>query len=108
MDKKKMINLERKRVTHMNTINPKKFGLSIGATFAMLYTACMIVIMTVGKEGVVFLFNTIFHGIDVTSLIRTTMPWYNMAIGLIEIFIIGWLLGATIASIYNFGIKNEK
>lgn len=93
---------------HMNTINPKKFGLAIGTTFATLYSACILVVMTVGKGGVVFLFNTLIHGIDVTPLIRTSMPWYNMVIGLIEIFIVGWLLGATIASIYNLGIKNEK
>jgi len=31
-----------------------------------------------------------------------------MAMGLIEIFIVGWLPSATIASIYNFGQRKEK
>jgi len=30
-----------------------------------------------------------------------------MAMGLIEIFIVGWLTGATIVSIYNFGQRKE-
>ena len=92
----------------MNTINPKKFGLAVGSTFSLLYVACIIVIMSAGKEGVVFIFNTLFHGLDVTSLIRTTMPISSMLIGAVEIFIIGWLLGATIASIYNLSSENNK
>ena len=94
--------------TNMNTINPKRFGLATGSTFAILYTACIIVITTIGKEGVVFIFNTLFHGLNVTPIIRTTIPISSMIIGVIEIFIIGWLLGSTIASIYNIGSNNDQ
>jgi hypothetical protein len=92
----------------MSIINTKRLGLAIGSTFALLYVACIIVVMTVGKNGVVFILNTLFHGIDVTSLIRTTILISSMFIGLVEIFIMGWLIGATIASIYNIGAENNK
>jgi len=45
------------------------------------------------------------HGIDVSPIIRMNMPIGEMFIGIIEIFILGWLIGATIASIYNFSFK---
>jgi hypothetical protein len=56
----------------------------------------------------ILFFNSLMHGIDVTSIIRTDMPWWEMAMGLVEIFILGWLTGATIASIYNFGFGKPK
>ena len=45
---------------------------------------------------------------DFRSIIRTEMPWWEMAMGLVEIFILGWLMGATMASIYNFGMNRQK
>ena len=91
----------------MDAINIKKFGLAVGTTFGIVYLGCVIVVMSVGRQGISFIFNTIFHGLDVTPLIRTEMPLINMAIGLVEIFIFGWLIGATIASIYNFNRKSN-
>ena len=55
-----------------------------------------------GRQGTVFLFNSLLHGIDVSSIIRMQMPLWEMIIGLTETFILGWLVGATIASFYNF------
>jgi len=89
----------------VDTINIKRFGFAVGSTFALLYLGCVVVVMTAGKESLIFLFNTLFHGLDVTSIIRISMPWYNMVIGLVEFFILGWLIGATIASMYNIGQK---
>ncbi len=89
-------------------IDVKKFGLAVGATFTLMYFACIIVVMTVGTQGVIFLFNTFFHGVDVTSLIRTSMPISNMIIGFVEIFVLGWLMGASIAAIYNFAVGEGK
>lgn len=91
----------------MGAINIKKFGLAFGFTFALLYLGCMLVMSTVGKEGTIFFFNSLMHGIDVTSIIRMDMPLWEMIIGIIEIFILGWLTGATIASIYNFGLRKR-
>ena len=92
----------------METINIKRFGAAFGVRFALLYLGCVFVMWTVGKQTSILFFNSLMHGIDVTSIIRTDMPWWEMAMGLVEIFILGWLTGATIASIYNFGLDRQK
>lgn len=97
-----------KEADTMETINIKRFGMAWGFTSALLYLGCVFVMWTVGKEASILFFNSLMHGIDVTSIIRTDMPWWEMAMGLVEIFIIGWLTGATIASIYNVGLGKPK
>jgi hypothetical protein len=97
-----------KEVDIMEAINIKRFGIAFGFTSALLYLGCVFVMWTVGKEASILFFNSLMHGIDVTSIIRTDMPWWEMAMGLVEIFILGWLTGATIASIYNFGLDRQK
>ena len=92
----------------MKTINIKRFGAAFGITSALMYLGCVFVMWTVGKQTSILFFNSLMHGIDVTSIIRTEMPWWEMAMGLVEIFILGWLTGATIASIYNFGLDKQK
>lgn len=91
----------------MGVINIKKFGLAVGATFVLLYLGCVFVMASVGKEVTIYFFNSLLHGLDVTSIIRMNMPVGEMVMGAIEIFILGWLTGATIASIYNFGCKES-
>jgi hypothetical protein len=97
-----------KKETTMQIINIKRFGMACGVTSALLYLGCVFVMWTAGKTGSILFFNSLMHGIDVTSIIRTHMPWWEMAMGLVEIFIIGWLTGATIASIYNFGLGRQN
>lgn len=92
----------------MDRINIKRFGMAWGITSSLLYLGCMLVMRSVGKEGSILFFNSLMHGIDVTTIIRMNMPWWEMLMGIIEIFIIGWLIGATIASIYNWGLKKTK
>jgi hypothetical protein len=88
-------------------INIKRLGLAFGLTSAILYLGCIFVMVTVGRGGSILFFNSLLHGIDVTTIIRTDMPWWEMAMGVVEIFILGWLSGATIASIYNFGLGRQ-
>jgi len=91
----------------MDSINVKKLGFSFGLTFAFLYLGCVIVMSAVNREAAVFFFNSLMHGIDVDSILRTRMPLYEMVIGIVEIFILGWLIGASIASIYNLSFKKR-
>ncbi len=72
-----------------------------GITAALLYLGCVFVMGTVGREGSIIFFNSLMHGIDVSSIIRTEMPWWEMVMGIVEIFILGWLIGAAVAGIYN-------
>jgi hypothetical protein len=91
----------------MNTLNIWKLGLATGLTMALMYLGCVIVMAALGREGTVLFFNSILHGIDVAPVLRTDMPFSEMAMGIVEIFILGWLTGAVIAGIYNFRAKKK-
>ncbi|MEJ5962981.1 DUF5676 family membrane protein [Pedobacter immunditicola] len=91
----------------MHTINVKRFGLATGLTATLLYAGCILVMATVGHSGTVTFFNSIFHGIDTTSLIRMNVPFWEVCMGIIQVFIIGWLVGACIAAIYNITSKTK-
>jgi hypothetical protein len=89
----------------MDTINVKRLALAFGATSAILYLGCMLVVSFASRESAIFFFNSLMHGIDISGIYRPEMPLLEMVMGVIEIFILGWLTGATIASIYNYGKK---
>lgn len=93
----------------MKSIEIRKFGLAWGATFALLYLGCVFVMWSTGPETTILFFNSLLHGLDVRPIIRRDVPFWEVLMGVVEIFIIGWLTGAVIAGIYNFGIgKSEK
>ena len=85
----------------MGVINVKRFGFAYGSMCALLYLGCIFVMAILGKERAVIFFNSLIHGIDTSSIIRMNMPAWEMVVGIIEVFILGWLVGATIASIYS-------
>lgn len=86
----------------MGVINVKKFGLAVGLTFALLHLGCVSVILLTSRDTTIAFFNSLLHGLDVTSILRTDMSAGEMIYGFVQIFVIGWLIGASIASIYNF------
>ena len=90
----------------MNTINIKKLGLAFGITGAVLYLGCIILMLSVGQKGTVLFFNSLLHGIDTSTIIRVHVPWWEALIGIAETFILGWLVGACIAAVYN--VSNIK
>jgi hypothetical protein len=91
----------------MNRINIKKFGFAIGITGALLYAGCMIVMATAGQEGSIKFFNSLLHGLDTTNIIRMDVPLLEALIGIIQTFILWWLIGACIAAFYNAQIKTK-
>ncbi|MDO8580492.1 MAG: DUF5676 family membrane protein [Candidatus Omnitrophota bacterium] len=86
----------------MDSINVKKMGLAVGLTFALLHLGCVSVMLFTSHETTVAFFNSLLHGLDVTTILRHNMSGLEMTYGLIQIFVLGWLAGAMIASIYNF------
>lgn len=72
---------------------------------ALLYLGCVILMALAGREATIAFFNNILHGLDTAPIIRMEIPWWEMVMGIIETFILGWLIGALIASIYNFAWK---
>jgi hypothetical protein len=89
----------------MQRIDIKQFGLAVGATLALLYLGCALVMALVGRDAAIVFFNSLLHGVDVTSIIRMDLPLWEAAVGVVETFILGWLSGATVAAIYNFAAR---
>lgn len=92
----------------MKGINIRKFGLAMGTTGALLYLGCILLMLTVGHEGSIQFFNSLLHGLDVRPIIRMDIPYWEALLGIIETFVIGWLVGACIAGIYNFSLAVDK
>jgi len=86
-------------------ISIPRLGFALGGTFAAMYGGCVFVMMTVPKETVVRFFNSIMHGLNIEHILRWDMPIWEAGIGIIEIFILGWLFGALFAVLYNAGAK---
>jgi hypothetical protein len=60
------------------TFDVKKMGLAFGLTGALLYLGCMLVMATVGHSGAVNFFNSLFHGLDVYSIIRKIVQLWEV------------------------------
>lgn len=92
----------------MNHINVKKFGFAVGSTIAIIYLGCITVISIMSIEIAASFFNSLMHGIDGYAIIRKTpTPIFEALIGVVEWFIIGWLIGASIAAIYNITLTKK-
>ena len=67
----------------------------------------MIVMATAGQEGTIAFFNSLLHGLDTTNIIRMDVSLLEALFGIIQTFILWWLIGACIGGFYNAQIKNK-
>ncbi len=86
----------------------KKLGMAFGLTGALLYLGCIILMVTVGHAGTVKFLNSLLHGLDTSSIIRMDVPLQEAVMGLVETFILAWLVGASVAAFYNFRFSIGK
>lgn len=86
-------------------LHVKKLGFATGLTGMLLYLGCMVVMLSFGKDGTVKLFNSLLHGLDVSTVTRMNVPILEAGIGIVITFILGWLIGACIGALYNWQIK---
>ena len=86
----------------MHHIKVYQFGFAIGTTIVIIYISCILILSIVSTDTAVSFLNNIMHSIDVSTIMRKTpTPLSVVLIGVVEWFIIGWLIGASIAAIYN-------
>ena len=85
----------------MKNINPIRLGWAFGVTFSLMYLGCVIVMLLVGHDGTVLIFNSLLHGVDVSNIIRMDMPFWEMGMGICLTFLLAWFTGATVGSVYN-------
>ncbi|WP_391503320.1 DUF5676 family membrane protein [Botrimarina mediterranea] len=57
--------------------------------------------LSVPQDVAIRFFNSLMHGVDVTTIMRWDMPWWETVLGVVDIFALGWLFGALIAGCYN-------
>jgi hypothetical protein len=91
----------------MHNLSVKRLGFAFGATAALLYLGCVFVMLTVPRETVIRFFNSLLHGWDVTPIMRWDMPWWEALLGVVETFILAWLVGAAVAALYNLGASRK-
>lgn len=89
----------------MEHIDVKRMGLAFGITGTLLYIGCVFVMATVSKKAAVTFFNSLLHGVDVTHVLRGGIPLWQLCLGVVETFVLGWLIGAAIAAFYNLSGK---
>ena len=85
----------------MGVINVKKMGLALGLTLVVLRGGCIILFSVASHEQAVSFLRTLLCGVDVSPILTMGMSAQDIVYGLIQIFILGWLAGAFMASIYN-------
>ena len=85
----------------MSKLNSKNFGLSIGIVSVIFYFGCVLSMLILGKGGIIYLSNLLFHGVDWSSIIRMDVPLLDTLLGAVATFILWGSLGYLSAFIYN-------
>lgn len=91
----------------MSRLSVLRLGFALAAASALTYLGCVLVMATVPQDVAVRFFNSLLHGVDVEPIMRWEMPWWEMAIGVLETFVLAWLFGALVAALYNVTIKES-
>ena len=87
------------------TINPRSLGLAFGLTATVFYIGCVITLAATPHDKAIIFFNSLLHGVDVTSILKTSMPVSQMIFGIITTFILAWFAGAMTAVFYNLSVR---
>ena len=81
-------------------LNAKRVGYSLAAVSGIVYLACAILV-AIAPSWTVGFFGALFHGIDITQIARTPVPLGSAVLGLVEIVVLGYVVGWLYAKIYN-------
>jgi len=84
-------------------LNIVRFGSACGLAAGTFYAGCAILMALAGRETLIAFFNGIFHGLDLTPILRMQVGLGESLLGLINTVILSWLFGALVAAIYNAG-----
>lgn len=88
----------------MLALSPRGLGFAFAIVATVFYAGCAFVMFTVPHDVAIRFFNSLTHGVDWGPMMRWDMPWTELLMGVVEVFILGWLTGAAVAALYNFGI----
>ncbi len=85
----------------MENLNKKVVGLTLGTTSTIVYVICSIW-YNIAPKSLIGYGNYLFHGIDLDSITSKTVTFSSIIIGLVLIFISGYLIGTLFAMLYNY------
>ena len=88
----------------MQTLSPIRFGFALGMTGALFYVSCMAFMAIAPDAVVIWIFNGLLHGIDITSILRESVPFTQAVAGIASTLLGGFLFGAIAAWGYNWGL----
>ena len=81
-------------------ISSKRVAYSLAVVAGIVYLACAILV-AIAPTWTVNLFGALFHGVDITQIERTSVSLTSAILGLIEIIVIGYLIGWLFGAVYN-------
>jgi 2TM family of unknown function (DUF5676) len=96
------------KVTLLPALSANRLGCGVGATATLFYLACMLVMTMLPRDTVIFVFNSLLHGLDVGPILQMRVPAYELLVGLISTFVLGWIAGALVAGFYNWGLPIRR
>ncbi len=64
----------------------------------------MVIVHTVPRAAAILFFNSFLYGIDASMIARMDAPLWEMSVGIVQTFILDWLIGAA-AAVYNMGTR---
>lgn len=81
-------------------ISSKRVAYSLALVAGIVYLACAILV-AIAPTWTVNIFGALFHGIDISQIARAPVPLTSTILGLIEIIVIGYLVGWLFGAVYN-------
>ncbi len=81
-------------------ISSKKVAYSLALVAGIVYLVCA-VLVAIAPTWTVNFFGALFHGIDISQIARTPVPLTTTILGLIEIVVLGYLVGWLFGAVYS-------
>ena len=85
----------------MGSINPNAAALAGGITIDAISIVCLIFVAIAPIGTVASVANSLFHGLDVSSIAAKNISFGSSLIGLIALFLLGAVSGYIFAFAYN-------
>lgn len=89
-------------------LSATRLGAAVGMTGVIFYLGCILTMSTVPRHKAITFFNSILHGIDVGPILRTNVSIFEVGLGIVSTFVLGWFAGALIAGFYNWGLNGQR
>ena len=89
-------------VKNMENINPQRVGVAVAITGTVASLACALLVWILPQAAVQAVFSSIFHGVSVSVIDKTSMTLGNVLLGLVSVGILGYVLGLVYAYVYNW------